>query len=180
MKLKTEMKFKITYLPILIITFFVKCEGSDKSQIEPENLIVDNNNINPKKTIQLADEQSKPNRLVDTNIDGYKMIHRFIDENDSLIGFMFAHEVVENIYDTIIITDANRSKSDLLYEIKWNELTNKSGVDIIGKKEFFGYKVTLDDDYFYIVMVDDDVNYTSDELLVKWNKRLKHFEILKT
>lgn len=113
------------------------------------------------------------------NTNEYELIHSFYDENDSLYAYVYGHSVEKNVYDSIVITDSNRYLDDFLYEIKWNKLSNPEGVDLVGGSDFYGYELKFEKDFFRIVMLDSNKEYTSDELAIHWKEAKGQFEILK-
>lgn len=122
--------------------------------------------------------QNGPDRT-DSNLNNFKLIHTFYDESDSLFAYVYAHSVEKNIYDSVIITDSNRSFKNYLYQIKWNRLSNREGVDLVGSSDFYGYELKFDKDFFRIVMLDSSKEYTSEELTIHWKEAGNQFEVLK-
>ncbi|PHR46791.1 MAG: hypothetical protein COA32_09935 [Fluviicola sp.] len=115
----------------------------------------------------------------DSKVNNYEVIHTFKDEKDSLFANVYAHSVENNIYDSIVITDLDSNFDDFIYEIKWNKLSNRDGLDLVGSSDFYGYDLKFEKDFFRIVMLDSNKEYTSDELTISWKKEKNQFEILK-
>lgn len=128
--------------------------------------------------ISACTNQNEADRT-ESNVNNYKLIHTFYDKSDSLFAHVYAHSVEKNIYDSIIITDSNRNFENYLYQIKWNSLSNREGVDLVGGSDFYGYELKFDKDFFRIVMLDSSKEYTSEELTIHWKKAGNQFEVLK-
>jgi hypothetical protein len=112
-------------------------------------------------------------------MNSYELIHTFYDESDSLYAYVYAHSVEKNIYDSIVIKDSKRQLKNFLYEIKWNQLSNRDGIDLIGGSDFYGYQLKFEEDFFRIVMLDSIKAYTSEELTIHWKESKNQFEVLK-